>query len=282
MSRTFLIKTEKRIDFRKTYDILRYDRSVNAIEKSDTLVYFYGPGLSTRGVDVSLEKYGYEVRITTMSNRSDLSIALRLIRIISETTNGKVYDEDDNELTGPNYLAEEYIKTSFINDMKIIFSLVNDQGSTIEFPGPTRSVFIGKKVLKQNLNYVKRIKTTAYNIDSIFMEVLYGLPDFTEGSIMAAEAKDNDKLIKLKLVSPNESYIIQNYDYLIIGDSEESKTNDIIMIDQEILETIMPEDWYFVDECTIIAKKMSEVKWNTFREECKRINCYNDFQKKAK
>ncbi|MDR1179520.1 MAG: DUF4299 domain-containing protein [Spirochaetales bacterium] len=281
MSWTFLINTEKRIDFKEVYEKFRYDRPIDAIEQSDRLFYFYGSGSSTRGIDVSLEKHGYEIRIPVMSNRIDLSIALRLIQIISEMTGGKVYHEDQTELIGPDYLTEEFIKNSFINDMKTIFLLIREMGSIIEFPGPTRSVFIGKKILGENLNYEKRIKTTANNIESIFLEVLYKLPDWTEPSIIAVGSNEGDRFIKLKLVTSDNNYIVQNYDYIIIGGTEESKHNDMIFIDQKNLEPIMPEYWYFVDESTIVAEKMPLEEWHAFRDECRKLNCYHDFRKKA-
>jgi len=282
MSWTFLIKTENIINFKDVYLKLKYDRSVNAIEKSDVLVYFYGPGLSTRGIDVSLEKYGYEIRITVMSNESDLSLALRLIQIISEMTGGKVYNQEDDELIGPSFLTEEFINNSFINDMKTIFKIINDTGDTIEFPGPTRSVFIGKKILNENINYEKRLKTTANNIKSIFYDVLYRYDNWgIEPSIMAVESKEKDKPIKLKLVSFDDNYLVQNYDYIIIGDAGKKKSNDIVLIDKNNLEIIDPKYWFFIDESTIITEKMPEDEWYIFREECRKYNCYDDFQKKT-
>ena len=283
MSWIFFIKTENRVNFKDVYIKLKYDRSVNAIEVSDTLVYFYGPGLSTRGIDVSLEEYGYEIKITVMSNESDLSLALRIMQIVSEMTGGKIYDEEDNELIGPSYLTEEFIKNSFINDMKLIFKVINDTGNTIEFPGPTRSVFIGKKILNENINYEKRLKTTAKNIESIFYDVLYRYDNWgIEPSIMAVESNEKDRPIKLKLVSADDNYLVQDYDYIIVGDAGERESNDIVLIDQKNLEIIKPKYWSFIDESTIITEKMPEDEWYSFREECRKYNCYNDFQKKTK
>jgi hypothetical protein len=280
MSWNFYVKTNCFIDFKELYEKLRYDRSVNAIEKSKTLVYFYGPELSTRGVDVSLEEYGYKIRITFMSNGFDLRMSLRILQIISEMTGGKVYDENNNEIIGPNYLSDEFMKTSFINDMKLMFTMIRDTGKTFEFPGPTRSVFIGKKILAQNINYEKRIKTTANIIDSLFIEILFKLPEWTEGSIIAVDSNEEEKIIKLKLVTSDDSYIIQNYDYIIIG--EESKEDDMILVDKEKIEKMDPDYWYFVDECTILAEKMPMESWKIFRENCKINNCYNEFKNKSK
>ena len=283
MSWTFKIKTKKHINFKDVYVKLKYDRSVKVIEKTHNLVYFYGPELSNRGIDVSLEKYGYEIRITTMSNERDLSLALRIIQIISEMTNGKVYNEEEIELNGPSYLSNDFIRNSFINDIKTIFMLINKTGETIEFPGPTRSVFIGKKILSENINYEKRLKTTAKNIESIFFDVLYRYDNWgIEPSIMAVESNENDRLIKLKLVSGDNNYLVQDYDYIIIGGVENRKSDDIILIDKNVVEKIDPEYWFFIDESTIIIEKMPEDKWYLFRNECKENNCYDDFKKRTK
>ena len=283
MSWTYLIKTKNRIEFNEVFKKIRYDRSVNAIEKMENLVYFYSPGLSTRGIDVSLEKYGYEIRITTMSNEHDLSLALRLMQIISEMTKGNIFNNEGNELIGPSYLTDDFIKYSFINDIRIIFQIINDTGNTIEFPGPTRSVFIGKKLLGKNNNYEKRIKTTANNIESIFYDVLYRYDNWgIEPSIMAVESSDEYNPLKLKLVSGDDNYLVQNYDYLMIGDAGKNESNDIVLIDQFSLELIKPKYWSFIDESTIITEKMSEDKWYSFRKDCKKFDCYNEFKKKAK
>jgi signal peptidase I len=205
------------------------------------------------------------------------------MQIISEMTGGKIYDEEDNELIGPSYLTEEFIKNSFLKDMKTIFNVIKNTGDTIEFPGPTRSVFIGKKILNENINYEKRIKTTANNIESIFYDVLYRYDNWgIEPSIMAVESNEKDKPIKLKLVSADDNYLVQNYDYIIIGDAGEKKSNDIVLIDQYNLEKNIPKYWFFIDESTILTEKMSENEWYSFRDECRKYNCYFDFKQKAK
>jgi hypothetical protein len=99
---------------------------------------------------------------------------------------------------------------------------------------------------------------------------------------MAVESNEKNRPLKLKLVSADDNYLVQNYDYIIIGDASKKESNDIVLIDQHYLEIIDPKYWFFIDESTIITEKMPKDEWYIFREECRKYNCYVDFQKKTK
>ena len=97
---------------------------------------------------------------------------------------------------------------------------------------------------------------------------------------MGAQSKQDDKIIKLKSISSNENYIIQDYNYLMIENKKNS--DDIIMISKEIISKLLPKNWNIVDESTIVAHKLNQTDWNNFIDICIKENCYNEFKIKAK
>src|SRR5690606_20073469 len=96
MSKTIQIQTRSNIDFEKLYDFLwKSDKSVVGIGRSQDIVYFYSKGYSTRGIDVSREDTGYELRLTTLANPADYKLANSVVLFFRINTPDAVIRLDD-------------------------------------------------------------------------------------------------------------------------------------------------------------------------------------------
>lgn len=282
MSKTYKVITNERINLKKIYNNLKSDfPGLSAEERDADYVYFYINGMSTRGVDVSPGENGYEIRNTVMSNKADLSLAFRIIIYLTEKTKSVVYDEDDNIIDPEFFTNNENTENGFIEDLKTIFSFIKNTGETIEFPGPTRSVFIGKNVYKENKNYPDDIINVSKKIEKIFLKVLYGLPKYYECSSFGANGKDG-KIIKIKMLTSNDNFIIQDYDFIMAGDDKDpNNENEVIMLSPEVIRKILPDNWVIIDESTIVTSKLTDAEWKKFRDNCRKNNCLAEFDRKT-
>ena len=282
MSRTYTIKTDIKINLKDIFENLVKEYSnLSAEKREENYVYFYLNGMSSRGVDVSIEDIGYEIRNTVMSNKADLMLAHRIIMYLMVKTKSMAYNEDD-EIIEPNYLLnKDNFENGFKDDLKTIFIFIEGTGETIEFPGPTRSVFIGKTILNKYSNYKNNINFVSENIENLFLKVLYNLPDYTEGNLMGADSKEG-KMIKIKIVTHDDCYIIQNYDYIIVSNEDETNKDEMVMVNIQNIRKVLPPKWEINDEITLVAPKLTLENWKHFRAKCKEVNCYNEFSEKAK
>jgi len=279
MSVIYTIKTNKNIEFKDIFDkLIEKYSNLSAFEEDEENVFFYLNGMSIRGVYIKKIKTGFEIKNNVLSNKYDLIITNDILKYISEKTNGKVYGDENNLLSGDEYINKNELENSFERDLETVFKFIRDTNDTIEFPGTTRSFFIGKKLYSSYNDFSKNMKIEV--LQKIILNVLYGLPEFFECSPMGAQSKQDDKIIKLKSISSNENCIIQDYDYIMIENTKNS--DDIIMISKETISKILPKNWNFVDESTIIAYKLDQTEWNNFINICIKENCYNEFKMKAK
>ena len=281
MSEIYTIKTNDKIEFKDIYDNLAINyQNLSAIKEDDNCVFFYLNGMSIRGVYIYLKNIGFEIKCNVLSNKYDLVLANEIIKYINKNVNGKVYDEENRLLKDNEYIDKQKIENNFARDLETIFKFIGGTGDTIEFPGTTRSFFIGKKLYSTYKDFNKNVLLKVFQ--NTILNVLYDLPDYYECSPMGAESKEEGKIIKLKSISSNSDYIIQDYDFIIISDEEQNNNKELIMISVNKIYEILPSKWKIVDESTIVAHKLTENEWKQFVQICLKNNCYNEFKEKAK
>lgn len=278
MSIIYSIRTNMVIKLKDIFDnFTKKYPNLTAVEEDDNNVFFYLNGMSIRGVNVKINKKGFEIKNNTLSNKYDLLLTNDILKYISETTHGKVYDDENNILCDNEFIKENDLEKYFEKDLETIFLFIKETGKTVEFPGTTRSFFIGKKMYLAYKDFSKKMLVEV--LQKIILNVLYGLPDYYECSPMGAQSKEDDKIIKIKSISSDDNYIIQDYDYIMI---ENKENNEILMISKEKISSILPNKWQIVDETTIVAPKLSQTEWNNFINICIKNNCYNEFKEEAK
>ena len=275
MSESLRIMTNKKIDMKKTISSLFDDYKNIVIEENDNNIFYYLYGNSTRGVDVTIEKDFINIRNRVLSNRADYFLSGKLTYYLASLTESKIIDEGDNIILLENLKTTDEGEKTFFRDVDSVSILLKNDTEIIEFPGPTRSVFIGKDVYNKYKDENGNLDPE--KVQELFLTILYGLPDFLNSPSLGADSNEaNGKIIKLKMILPNYDLIIQDYDYIVVG------KEDSILLDINGIKSILPDSWVIVDEYTIVAPQLEAKEWNKFLEKSKKINCYDEFTKRTK
>ena len=88
------------------------------------------------------------------------------------------------------------------------------------------------------------------------------------------ESGDGDNKKILKLITNQVDCMIDKYDYILFGKNEE----EIIAIDNDTLNTILPSSWQRVDEYTIVAPMLSENEFMELKERAEKLNQFEELR----
>ncbi len=240
--------------------------------KNETLNYYYVKGKSARGFDVSIDDGYIEIRNTTLSNQADYEITNTIASLIIEMFGGNLYNEDDDSLEIEILYSKDRILDLMLNDARII-NILSREKEEIEIFCPIRNVFFGSNTYKKFGHLEgEDLKNEVYNL---IQKVQYQLPDYPAGNIMRMGTDENPKI--LKLITRETDYIISKYDNIIfyLGD------NQLLMIDNKILVSIIPKSWQLIDNLIIVAPRLDEKEWGKLIEDATPFNMYDGFNKKA-
>lgn len=106
---------------------------------------------AVRGVEVSQEDYGYEVRVCSMSSTADYQLFGRVVDAVVEITGGVFYDENDDETPvdkkASDFYDEEWIELHRESDMRMVKVLIANSGETITMYGLFVPFCIGPRFL---------------------------------------------------------------------------------------------------------------------------------------
>ncbi len=95
--------------------------------------YFYNFS-SFRGVDVTQEHDGIEVRMTVLSNHHDISMGGHMLHLIARLTGGAIFNGDDKECYPYFYDGNIY---DYINDdLAVVQALLNQSEEEVTLFGP--------------------------------------------------------------------------------------------------------------------------------------------------
>jgi len=244
--------------------------------RSEDVWYFYIKNESARGVDFSKEDYGYEIRNTIMSNEADYRLAAALAKYSAIFTKGRIRNEDGKYVNPEQIFSKEDIKSNLQNDARMI-QILSGQKEEIKIFGPEGgSVYFGTKTHQMFKPYENDPAMLADKMNQLIMNVLYGLPATEGDTIMEVQGKNGGKDLILKVISRNNKYVIKKYDYIILTTENQDK-NGLLMITNELLNTILPDEWELVDEFTIVAPSLSEASWNKLISRAQPLNQLNNF-----
>jgi hypothetical protein len=248
--------------------------------RGEGTIYFWIDKLSTRGVDITFEQDGIEIRNTILSNKADYFLTNNLAGILVSLFDGFLLNEEDNKIDTrfPLY-SNEKIKELEIHDsdsLKILSLHSTSQGETgnITISGPIRNVHFGKYFFKTNNNLnKKRLKDAMLET---MIKVNYQIPDYEAGNIMMLESKShNEKPKILKCLTNLSDCIIDKYDYIVFNKND--CKDELIMITNDILNKILPAQWELVDEYTIVAPMIPNDDWESLISKALQYDLFQDF-----
>lgn len=255
-------------------DISRLNKFVSTIDnaasekRGEGTHYYWIDGRSTRGFDITIEDGSIEIRNTILSNKTDYELTNRIAAEILSLTNGIIINEEDEKVSLPIFDPDRILELE-INDCKMIQMFARDQGPITIF-GPVREVHLGSRLFEE-FGHVQGEKLRDKIFD-VILTVNYRIPNFEYGNIMEVMNEAEEKKI-MKLITNNFDTIIDKYDYILLHRGDKKP----IMITNSILNTMLPSNWYLVDEFTVVAPVANGDEWNHLLEKANKFDMWDEY-----
>ena len=251
MSIIHTLEPEKPLDIAELNNFSFQQKNAVVEDRGEGVFYYWIDGESTRGFDITLENGSMEIRNTIMSNFDDYNLTNELIRQIQKMTGAPIYDEDGAEVNSPLF-DNAWIRERQQQDCETLHIISNDHGEIAIF-GPKRKVFFGQNSHKnfEKLNPVDREK----KMFELIKKVNYNIPDYDYGNVLQTTISGEEKI--LKVLTNSCDYIVDKYDYILLH----REPKNPIIITNEILNQILPDNWELVDEFTIVAPRLNYKSW---------------------
>lgn len=269
MSKTIQIQTRSRIDFEKLYDFLwQSERSVVGIGRSPEIVYFYCKGYSTRGIDVSQEATGYEVRLTALANPADYKLANSVVMFFRINIPDVVVRFDDNIVESVNVFLTNELTGYFKRDAELVYQLANQHQTAITLFAANQEYYLGEYAFSK-IDMEK--SDWEIRAEKLIQQVLYNLPKSESDHVMQiGEGKDTKTA---KLVTADVLYVLKKYDALLFNKSKNSnQMHDLLFLTNDILNDHLPSSWERIDDYTIVAPALG---WDTYLDYVKKMTHYH-------
>jgi hypothetical protein len=266
MSRIFKVKTSKRVDMNDFIkQLFNQHKFLQSINRSPTC-YFYEEGYSTRGIDVTEEANGYEVRMTTLSNANDYLLCNTIIWLLHTLTGGTVFNEDDKELYAGKVFSDKDIADNLDADISILKALLNrdpHKEPDIVIYGPVRPFHFGRK-MRDKVNALTGDKyAVAYKLSNMLLRCQFPPAEFEQGSNLLEVTNKDDTKYLLQIFRNSKNMLLENVKRIILSIDEEESG---IYIEPKVLVQFLPESWELVDEYTVLAKQLPQNLWKSYYE----------------
>lgn len=269
MSQIIEIHTKNEIDINDLYKfIVSRSENIKGIEKAENGFYFYQDMTSTRGIDFWKEDYGYEVKLTVLSNSADKEIAKYILVYFLSFVRDAHYIIDGTKINNDE-IIDEIIINNFHDEAQTIKKLIEHNYDCLTFFGANTEFYLGQKAMRQ-------IESTKDGwedrLEQFIQYLLYHLPQYGNDTIMELKNEKHNKIVKL--VNPETDYILKKYDYLLFNKVQDTKSlEDMLLITNDILNNHLPQKWRLVDDYTIIATALSKNEYNKLVNDLTAFDC---------
>ncbi|MFV0554740.1 MAG: hypothetical protein ACK5LR_08550 [Mangrovibacterium sp.] len=269
MSLIHNIITERVFDLQELAEISLSMNGVMLQHRGENTFYFWVDEKSTRGVDVTFEQGYIEIRNTILSNKHDYELTNNVVKELLAKSKGILLNADREEISSFPIFHEDLINEIELHDGNVVNSLL-EAGEDITIFGPIRKVHFGKN-LHANFRGLHGKELTEQMFERI-LAVNYQIPDYEYGNLLQIGNSDKDKKIA-KLLTNKSNCIIDKYDLILFN----TDNDHLIIITNEILNTILPSSWLLVDEFTIVAPIISQKEWTDLLNKAKKFDMWNEF-----
>lgn len=267
MSHNYKITTNQRIDISDLVDDLRKKRiSAYAIDRSPTYQIFED-GYSTRGVEITEEDDGYELRMTVLANSNDYLLCNQIAFFLCNNLSGTLTDEDGNEKFIGTLFYDLDISNKINSDIETTFALLRE-GHNIDIFGPIREFSFGERTRKKALSLQGDKHAIAYKLSKMILASQYPPENFIPFSNLLKITNDEGEEYYVQVITNSKDMVIEKVKgYAITSDTEEK-----LFLTPEQLISILPEEWELLDDYIILAKQLEEEKWKKFINDAKAIS----------
>lgn len=286
MGRCFYIRcskeTAKGIDFDALCEKMQADTKEDFVIKFDAFAddniggRFYAEGKSVRGVDVFQENGDMVVRSTVLANIADYSIAMLLIIELQKILGHNARYEEGGDVDIAIFSMEN-MQQMIEADAKLFFHMLSKTDEMMVIDGVVRKVYFNKTMYKALCKYKDDAAELAEQLGSFMFALQYSIPnyDMPRAVIVCPQKGEEDKGKKVRIMQSYKDYILQDYDFLLVGDT--GKKGERIFINNEDLCAILPKPWEKADAFTVIAPALFSYEWDSFVEKARRLGHKNIF-----
>ena len=193
----------------------------------------------------------------------------KIVEEIQRLTGGIILNEDEKQVNLLPLFNTDKIHKTELHDCELI-QILSKENEDIAIYGPTRKVHFGKRMHEVlSLYNGQELRDKMFDI---ILTVNYKLPEFEQGSIMQVGNSEDDQKL-MKLLTNSTGCIIDKYDYILFNTTDEK----IIMITNEILNSILPSNWTLVDEFTVIAPIIDQDEWSSLLMNAKKHDLWDKY-----
>lgn len=229
--------------------------TIKMIRYSGAEFLYYVDMLSTKGVNIEKNHKGHVIRNTVFSNKADMQLTNALSTILSNLLKLPVIDEEGNPLKGKSIYSPEDFERLMMADAQSILAL-SEQVEDLTLFGPLEMVHLGKNMAKKFAHLKVNTLQLAHDLEALFLRVNYSLPYETLQASLEIKTANEQTFLVANYI-PEKNWILKKYDLLCFSQDE-----DILLITNKNLNTILPAIWELVDEYTIVAPRLAESEFN--------------------
>ncbi len=226
-----------------------------------------------RGIEIYQEENGYEVRICSFANRSDLLLYAVVVDAIKAISEGKTFyeDDDEQEITNPKeYFDEEWIKEQLESSFNINTILVKHFGKPVIMDGLFIPFCLGPHLFKVfDIDMANPNIERLQSLQDYLVTLQWRFSDSENTSTRLALPDPNDEdgnALSVSLIYA-ENGNVKDFDYVSYADvlCLMDKDEDLVMIRMEDFPKIIPpQGFVFIDDYQFA--KEGELSYETFKQ----------------
>lgn len=238
--------------------------SIKVIRYSGVEYLYYVDKYSTKGVHIELTNKGYAIRNTVFSNKADMQLTNTLSTILSNLFKTPIVNEEELPLLGKSIFQPEEFENLMLCDAQSIIAL-SEHVEDLTLFGPLEMVHLGKDTA-QKLSILKNNPQQLVTyLEALFLKVNYELPFKTLKPTLEIKTKSGQKWIAANYI-PSENWVLKKYDLLCLPNIDE-----MVLITNKNLNSVLPPNWKLIDEYTIVAPKLSDFEFQELLQKAKKL-----------
>ena len=236
-------------------------------------------GSSMRGIEVSQEKQGLEVRVCTFSSKDDYRLFARTVAVLKDLTGGEVWLEDNAKDNIANPLAtfdEVWIEGQRKSSFDVVRMIMKRDDSPVSLYGLFDKVFVGPRTLERfGIDFTTEYATNLMDqIDQYLCDAQcrFAQQQDTSTTLGLSNPKNENEKLSVSAITIEDGkvsdfgYISAADLFAIIDKDNEGATPVIIpfsqlwkILPEGVFERIDDRQFWKVGELTLdMVKQMSE------------------------
>ena len=268
------IRTAKQLEPKQIFDELVHRAQRIVITSSEFPCVKMGTVQEAlRGIEINQEENGYEVRVCSFANHSDLQLFAIVVDAIMSLSGGKAFyeDDDEEEITNPKgYLSEKWMNEQLESSLNTTTIIVKHLGKPVIMDGLFYPFCLGPHLFKAfDIDMADPHQNQLLPLQNHLVTLQWHFADSENTSTRLAVPDPNyedGKALSVSLIYA-ENGKVKDFDYVSYADvlCLMDKEEGMVMIRMEDFPKILPSQGFvFMDEYQFA--KEGELSYETFKQ----------------